>query len=77
MTVKELITWLSTQDSEAIVQVVKHTQGRGWDDQGGNASIVDFTPELSEFTDFRGNPYVEPTANYYNQRYLLLGEKDG
>jgi len=37
MTVAEFIVWLQGQDQEAIVEVVEHTSGTGWDDQGGNA----------------------------------------
>lgn len=77
MTVRELIEWLNTQDQEATVQVIQHTRGRGWDDQGGNATTVNFTPDLSEYTDLRGNQYITPDKSYYNQRTLLLGEING
>lgn len=77
MTVREFIRWLESQDQEATVRVVQHTSGKGYYDQGGNASEVDFTPELSEYTDLRGNPHITPNKSYYNQRTLLLGEING
>lgn len=84
MTVSELIEWLKTQDQDAIVQVVQHTTGKGYYDQGGNASVVDFTTEpcepycfLFDYTDFRDNQFVKSDAPHFNQRYLLLGEHNG
>ena len=80
MTVAEMIEWLKTQDQEAIVQVVRHESGRGYYDQGGNTSIVDFDitdDNLMTYTNFRCNSTVKPDDDLYNKRYLLLGEKDG
>lgn len=77
MTVREMIKWLKTQDQGATVMVVKHTRGTGWDDQGGNATEVDFTPEISDYTDLRGIESITPDKPYYNQRTLLLGEFNG
>ena len=79
MTVAELIVWLGTQDQDATVQVVQHTSGRGYGDQGGNAAVVDFDPgdDLVTYTDLRGNPLITPDKPYYNQRTLLLGEHNG
>ena len=76
LTVAEFIEWLKTQDQEAIVQTIRHKEGTGWDDQGGSAEVVDFSPETtSEYTDFRGNRLVKPSAPYYNKRFLLIGEE--
>lgn len=44
MKVSELIAWLSTQDQDAVVEVVRHTDGCGYYDQGGNAYLVEFDP---------------------------------
>lgn len=77
MTVRELINWLEDQDQEAIIQVVAHKSGTGYYDQGGTASEEDFTLDLSDYTDFRGNPFTGPDSPFYNQRFLLLGELDG
>lgn len=82
MKVSEFIGWLKTQDQDAIVQVVIHTSGRSYDDQGGNATVEDFDPtlekwscpEMYEYTDFRGNQFVKEDAPHYNKTYLLLGE---
>ena len=85
MNVAEMIEWLKTQDQGAIVQVIYHTSGTSYYDQGGNVSVDDFTLEGAdgygsgryyENTDFRGNPYVKPDAEHHNKRYLLLGSTD-
>lgn len=79
MNVAELITWLQTQDQEAIVQVLVHFSSSGYYDQGGNVQIEDFASVDGwhyEYTDFRGNQYVKPDAPYYNKRYLQIGTKD-
>jgi hypothetical protein len=45
MTVKELAEWLATfHDQKAIVQVVVHSKGTGYYDQGGTAKVYDFDP---------------------------------
>lgn len=55
MNVAELIEWLKTQDQRAIVEVIRHTSGTGYYDQGGNVSVVEFSPEMSEhYTDCHG-----------------------
>lgn len=83
MNVAELITWLQTQDQEAIVQVLVHSSGTNHCEQGGTVSVEDFTlagdwgvPYHYEYTDFRGNQYTKPDAPYYNKRYLQIGTKD-
>ena len=42
MNVAEMIQWLQTMPQDAKVEVVYHTSGRGYYDQGGNATTVDF-----------------------------------
>lgn len=76
MKVKELVEWLAAfEDQDAEVEVVRHTSGGGYYDQGGNASSVAFDPSShAEYTDMRGNQFVKPDAPYYNSRTLLLGE---
>ena len=78
MKVRELIQWLATVgDQDAEVEVVQHSSGTSYYDQGGNASAVAFDPEKhSSYTDLRGNPHIKPDAAYYNARTLLLGELD-
>lgn len=73
MTVAELVQWLATQDQGATVQVVVHKSGTNYYDQGGTASTEDFDISKSEYTDFRGNRFVNPNQPHYNQQYLLLG----
>jgi hypothetical protein len=76
MKVKELVEWLAAfEDQDAEVEVVRHTHGSGYYDQGGNASSVPFDPASHvEYTDLRGNQFVKPDAPHYNARTLLLGE---
>ena len=78
MKVRELIQWLAkVQDQDAEVEVVMHSRGTGYYDQGGTASAVAFDPEKhATYTDLRGNTYIKPDAPYYNARTLLLGELD-
>lgn len=84
MIVKDFIKWLETQDQEAIVEVLVHSSGSGYYEQGGTVSVDEFDPEDSlhgvakhwEYTDFRNNQYTKPDAHYYNKRYLQLGTKD-
>jgi hypothetical protein len=64
MKVRELIQWLATvKDQDAEVEVVQHSRGTGYYDQGGNASAAAFDPEKhTTYTNLR--------------RTLLLGELD-
>jgi len=73
LTVAELIQWLQTQHQYAIVNVVAHSTGSGYYDQGGNARIVEFDPikhvDYSDWTS-DGKPH-ELTKE------ILLGEFEG
>jgi hypothetical protein len=66
MTVQEMIQWLaSLEDQDAKVEVVQHSRGTGYYDQGGTARVVAFDPEKhATYADLQGN------------RTLLLGEID-
>lgn len=75
MTVSELITWLQTQDQGATVTCLVHDSRGSYYEQGGTCSEEEFTPDYSEYTDFRGNQFVKPDAPYYNRRFLLIGDK--
>jgi hypothetical protein len=78
MKVRELRQWLADlEDQDAEVEVVEHSSGTGYYDQGGNAKVVPFNPERhATYTDMRGNPHVKPDAPYRDARTLLLGEID-
>jgi len=72
MTVSELIKWLQTQDQDAVVHVVLHEAGYGYDNQGGTAKTVAFDP----------NKHVDHSdAIIYNGKFyekeILLGVYDG
>jgi hypothetical protein len=69
MTVSEFIDWLKTQDQGATVEVLKFQHGRGFDG-GDYCYAVDFTAELSSYSDLSGNENVTPD----HKRTLLLGE---
>jgi len=73
--VSEFIAFLQQfPDQDADVLVVEHHSGRSLYDQGGNVQTVEFDPALHiEYTDLRGNPFVKPTAEYFEQRTLLIG----
>ena len=78
MKVSEFIAFLQQfPDQVAEVLVVEHHSGRSPYDQGGTVRLVAFDQSLHiEYTDFRGNPFVKPIAEYFNQRTLLIGAID-
>lgn len=84
MIVSEFIDWLKTQDQGAVVEILYHTSGTGYYDQGGTVSVKEFDPPEEgyscpmhfEYTDYRGNQFVKEDAPWYNKRTLLLGTKD-
>lgn len=45
MIVSEFIDWLKTQDQKAVVEVLSHSSGSGYYDQGGWCTVEDFTIE--------------------------------
>ena len=72
MTVAELIKWLQTQDQAAVVHVVFHKTGYGYDNQGGTATTVAFDP----------NKHVDHSdAIIYNGKFyekeILFGVYEG
>lgn len=72
MKVSEFIEWLKTQDQDATVEVVVREQSTGW---GGDfVKVVEFTPDLADYTDLRGNPFVEDDSSLKDSRTLQLGE---
>ncbi len=73
MTVFEFIHWLKTQDQDAIVMCLVHEKSGSYYEQGGTCSQAEFTPDHSDYTDFRGNQFVKPKASYFEKRYLLIG----
>lgn len=46
MIVSELIEWLQTMPQDAKVQVLSHTSGSGYYDQGGWCTVEDFTTKV-------------------------------
>lgn len=54
MLVSEMIEWLKTMPYGATVEVVRHTRGSTYYDQGGNASTVEFTNE----EDYRSSDHL-------------------
>lgn len=73
MNVKEMISWLQTQDQEAIVQVVVHSSGRGYYDQGGNAHVENFTTNIGRY----GLPTHYEYDDCCGKSFLLLGVMNG
>ncbi len=75
MKVHEFIKLLQEfEDQDADIEVVEHSDGSGYYDQGGNCTEAPFNKdEHLEYIDMRGNPHVKPDAPYYNKRTLLIG----
>jgi len=83
MLVKDFIKWLETQDQGAIVEVLVHSSGSGYYDQGGWVTTEEFNTDEEygcgkhfQYTDLRGNPRIAETEEYFNKRYLQIGSKD-
>lgn len=84
MIVADFIKWLETQDQGAIVEVLVHSSGTGYYDQGGNVSIEEFDPTDEsygcsrhfEYTDFTNNQFVKEDNPCHNKRFLQLGTKE-
>ena len=78
MTVRQMIEWMSTfEDQDAIVEVVVHSSGEGYYEQGGTAQTEEFNPSHVEYTDYRGNQYIDESEAYYNRRSVLFGVING
>jgi len=78
MKVSEFIEFLKTQDQDATVQIVKHSNtGCGIYEQGGTASVVDFDPTY----DWGGETYQYGATwqldTWQDQKTLLLGVHNG
>lgn len=85
MQVKDFILWLEKQEQEAYVEVIVHSSGTGYHDQGGNISVEEFDITEDkydsfgkhwEYTDFRGNKFVEEAAPHFNKRFSMIGGRD-
>lgn len=82
---KEFQEWLNQFDEETIIEIVYHTDGHGYYDQGGNATTTEFTPNSGfydnswcqnghfEYSDFTNNQYVKEGHPYYGKKLLLIG----
>lgn len=76
MIVSEFIEWLKTQDQDAIVEILIHSSGTGYYDQGGNVTVEKFDPHNGNhfyYVDLRGNPFVSKNEASFNKSYLTLG----
>lgn len=83
VTVKDLITWLQTQNQDAEVEVVKHstsTGGMAYYSQGGEAMTVPLSLDpvdgLWEYTDWREYSkydWMTPDHPCYDKCTLTLG----
>ena len=49
--VRELREWLKQFDQEASVEIVYHSRGHGYYDQGGNATTKEFEPDTYNIGD--------------------------
>jgi len=77
MTVAKLIEWLKTQNQDAVVHVVFHEAGYGYDVQGGTARTVVFDPSChSEHYDY-SDPVFPENGIVSRTSKLLLGVYEG
>jgi hypothetical protein len=76
MTVAEFVEWLKSQDQNAVVHVVFHETGYGYDNQGGTAQTIVFDP-------FKHSTYVSQWVDQLTDNVktypseLLLGVYQG
>ena len=79
MTVRQMIEWMPTfEDQDAIVEIVSHSSDGGYYELGGTAKTEEFDPDWHvEYTDFRGNKYLNESAPYYNRRSVVFGVLNG
>jgi hypothetical protein len=67
--VRELIEWLQTMPQEAEVEIIQHTSGRGYYDQGGNCSAEYFkTDNEYGYSDYWS------LYDYKGVQHLTLGQ---
>lgn len=71
MKLKEFKEWLNQFSDDTLIEVVYHTNGHGYYDQGGNAIITEFNPDLGEWG-YCGNGHCEYT-DYNKLKTLRLG----
>jgi hypothetical protein len=82
MKVSEFIKWLETQDQDATVEVLHHTSGSGYCDQGGWCSTAEFTIDEANDTGYNvGKDYAYGKHYEYNvysdgTKCLTIGTKD-
>lgn len=69
MNVGEFKEWLNQFDDETIVEIVYHTRGMGYYDQGGNATTVEFNPTSNEWGCTNGHYEY----NQYGATTLTIG----
>lgn len=84
---KEFQEWLNQFDEDTVIEIVYHTNGHGYYDQGGNATTTNFDPDMGEdclyspwclnghfeYTDFTHNHFVKEGHPYYGKKNLLIG----
>lgn len=78
-TVREFIQWLETfPDQDATVEILEHTSEGGYYCQGGTVDKIEFdvnNPDHYMYTDLRGNPFISVERDYFNKRYLFIGNE--
>lgn len=74
MNVGELKEWLKQFDDDTIVEIVYHSTGFGYYDQGGNATTYEFNPDMYLIGDHKycHTNHFEYTV-YKGVSTLLLG----
>lgn len=72
MDVKAFIEWLQTLPQDAVVQVIHHSNGTSYYDQGGNIEIRNFTPAPAN-EENKWTEYFELYRDTNGNATLLLG----
>lgn len=79
MNIKQFIEFLQTLPQDATVQVLSHSRGTGYYDQGGWCTVEEFNSGCSEFS--KGDKWAygehyELTIDRNGQVFLQLGVMD-
>lgn len=82
----ELQQWLNQFDEDTIIECVVHSNGSGYYDQGGNATVEEFQPDIQRYTnsiwcandhfeyvDLRNNQFVKEDNRLYGKKLLRIG----
>lgn len=78
-TVAQMIEWLKTQPQDAVIEILSHSKGSGYYDQGGWCTAKQFDPTekpswCREYSDYQYFSHWELSGGAEVGYELLIGE---